>query len=52
MPQNLPMIRVKVLDYWIDRKNKKAYCIQKFIDFADKPKKSNVILVEREYHGK
>lgn len=52
MPGKDLMIRIQVIDYWIDREAKKAYCITKFIDMPDREKKSNLYLVESEYHGK
>lgn len=52
MPGKELMIRIEVIDYWIDREEKKAYCIIKFVDMLDKGKHSNIRLTESEYHGK
>ena len=52
MTQKHLLMRVIVLDYWIDRKNKKAYCLHKFPDILDKDKKSNIYLAESNYYDK
>lgn len=52
MPGKELIIRIEVQDYWIDRENKKAYCLVKFTDMPDKGNKSNLRLSESEYHGK
>lgn len=46
------MIRCKVLDYWIDNKIKKAYCIVQYIDLKEDDKHTNIFVLESEYKEK
>ena len=43
-------INIKVLDYWIDRPNNKAYCIYEYIDYKPYPKMSNLMIQESDYY--
>ena len=52
MPGKDLIIRIEILDYWIDREINKAYCLVKFVDMPDKGKKSNLRLSESDYHDK
>ncbi len=51
MPKKL-ILNFKLIDYWIDYKTKKAYCILIYLDFKDEAKKSNLHLIESIYDDK
>ncbi len=44
------IIHFKLIDYWIDYKNKKAYCIIYYTHIPDKYKESNLHLIESDYN--